>query len=118
GDAAAAAPRPVRRPATGVGARHALALPVRDPRRAAGHRGLVDSRAGRRLRATRAAELVSVDVTVVGSGPNGLAAAVTLAHAGLSVRVLERAATIGGGLRTLELTEPGFRHDLCSAVHP
>lgn len=61
---------------------------------------------------------MSIDVTVVGSGPSGLSAAVTLARAGLSVRVLERASTIGGGLRTSELTLPGFRHDVCSAVHP
>jgi phytoene dehydrogenase-like protein len=59
-----------------------------------------------------------VDVTVVGSGPNGLAAAVTAARAGLSVRVLEAANTLGGGVRTSELTLPGFRHDVCSAVHP
>lgn len=56
--------------------------------------------------------------TVVGSGPNGLAAAVTLARAGYAVRVLEAAETIGGGTRTEELTLPGFRHDVCSAVHP
>ncbi|WP_353809282.1 phytoene desaturase family protein [Agromyces sp. SYSU T00194] len=59
-----------------------------------------------------------IDANVVGSGPNGLAAAVTLAAAGLSVRLTERADTIGGGMRTEELTLPGFRHDLCSAVHP
>lgn len=59
-----------------------------------------------------------VDVTVVGSGPNGLAAAVTAARAGLAVRLLEAAPTLGGGLRTSELTLPGFRHDVCSAVHP
>jgi phytoene dehydrogenase-like protein len=59
-----------------------------------------------------------VDAIVVGAGPNGLAAAIELATAGRSVRVLERAATIGGGTRTEELTLPGFRHDVCSAVHP
>jgi phytoene dehydrogenase-like protein len=55
---------------------------------------------------------------VVGSGPNGLAAAITLARAGRSVLVIEAAPTIGGGARTAELTLPGFLHDVCSAVHP
>ncbi|PFG30260.1 phytoene desaturase family protein [Paramicrobacterium agarici] len=59
-----------------------------------------------------------LDAIVVGSGPNGLAAAVTLARAGLSVRVYERSEHLGGGSRTAELTEPGFHHDICSAVHP
>lgn len=58
------------------------------------------------------------DAIVVGAGPNGLAAAVVLARAGLSVRVLERSDTIGGGARTAEITLPGFLHDICSAVHP
>jgi phytoene dehydrogenase-like protein len=55
---------------------------------------------------------------VVGSGPNGLAAALTLARAGLAVQVIEGAAAPGGGCRTEGLTVPGFRHDVCSAVHP
>ena len=58
------------------------------------------------------------DAIVVGSGPNGLAAAITLARAGCSVRVYEANATIGGGARSAELTLPGFLHDVCSAVHP
>ena len=58
------------------------------------------------------------DAIVVGSGPNGLAAAVTLAAAGLRVQVIEGAGTPGGGCRTEELTLPGFRHDVCSAAHP
>jgi phytoene dehydrogenase-like protein len=60
----------------------------------------------------------TVDAVVVGAGPNGLAAAVELARAGLSVRVLEANDEIGGGARTEELTLPGFKHDVCSAIHP
>jgi phytoene dehydrogenase-like protein len=59
-----------------------------------------------------------VDAVVIGSGPNGLAAAITLAQAGRSVHVIEGADTIGGGARTAELTLPGYRHDVCSAIHP
>jgi phytoene dehydrogenase-like protein len=55
---------------------------------------------------------------VVGSGPNGLAAAITLAREGRSVLVLEAAGTIGGGTRSRELTLPGFVHDVCAAIHP
>ncbi len=58
------------------------------------------------------------EVTVVGSGPNGLACAVALAQAGVRVTVLEAAETIGGGTRSAELTVPGVVHDVCSATHP
>jgi phytoene dehydrogenase-like protein len=71
--------------------------------------------AGLRPSKRRVAEL---DAVVVGAGPNGLAAAVILARAGLRVRIYERESTIGGGARTAELTLPGFLHDVCSAVHP
>lgn len=60
----------------------------------------------------------SYDVVVVGSGPNGLAAAVRMAQNGSSVLVLEAEETIGGGARSAELTLPGCMHDVCSAVHP
>lgn len=56
--------------------------------------------------------------TIIGSGPNGLAAAVSLARAGYGVRVLEAADTVGGGVRTVPAALSGFRYDVCSAVHP
>lgn len=58
------------------------------------------------------------DAVVVGSGPNGLAAAITLQRAGVSVFLVEANKTIGGGMRSAELTLPGFVHDVCSAIHP
>src|SRR4029077_13521827 len=61
---------------------------------------------------------MDVDAVVVGSGPNGLAAALTMAAAGLRVQVIEGAPSVGGGCRTEELTLPGFWHDVCSAAHP
>ncbi|MGD2159447.1 MAG: NAD(P)/FAD-dependent oxidoreductase [Anaerolineales bacterium] len=61
---------------------------------------------------------ITYDAIIVGSGPNGLAAAITLARAGRSVLVLEAKETIGGGLRSQELTLPGYVHDVCSAIHP
>ena len=61
---------------------------------------------------------MSYDAVVLGSGPNGLAAAITLARAGQRVLVVEAKATPGGGMRTQEITLSGFRHDICSAIHP
>lgn len=60
----------------------------------------------------------SYDAVVVGSGPNGFAAAITLARAGYKVALFEAKDTIGGGMRTKELTLPGFKHDVCSAIQP
>ena len=61
---------------------------------------------------------MTIDAAIVGSGPNGLAAAIELARAGLKVRIHEAEPTIGGGTRSAALTLPGFIHDLCSAIHP
>ncbi|MDB6135137.1 MAG: hypothetical protein JWM59_3380 [Verrucomicrobiales bacterium] len=58
------------------------------------------------------------EAVIVGAGPNGLAAGITLAREGLRVLILEAADRPGGGTRTVELTLPGFHHDVCSAVHP
>jgi phytoene dehydrogenase-like protein len=58
------------------------------------------------------------DGIVIGSGPNGLAAAITLAQAGLATLLIEGKTTLGGGCRTAELTLPGFAHDVCAAIHP
>ena len=65
-----------------------------------------------------ASSTATPDAIVVGAGPNGLAAAISLAQAGKSVHVIERSSTIGGGCRTAELTLPGVLHDPCSAIHP
>src|SRR5579872_488118 len=58
------------------------------------------------------------DAVIVGSGPNGLAAAILMQQNGLSVLLIEGKDTIGGGMRSAELTLPGFIHDICSAIHP
>src|SRR3954470_13998673 len=58
------------------------------------------------------------DAVVVGSGPNGLTAAIVLAQAGLTVRILEAADTVGGGARSAEVKLPGFVHDVCFAIPP
>src|SRR5207244_2914826 len=83
---------------------------------AAAHCERADSTARTWRRVSSVAE--QFDAVVVGSGPNGLAAAIELARNGRSVVVLEAKDTIGGGARTAELTLPGFRHDVCSAIHP
>lgn len=60
----------------------------------------------------------SYDALVIGSGPNGLAAAITLVLEGISVKIFEAKDTVGGGMRTQELMQPGVFHDICSAIHP
>jgi phytoene dehydrogenase-like protein len=64
------------------------------------------------------APMAAYDAVIVGAGPNGLAAAIVLARAGLSTLILEANDTIGGGARSAEVTLPGFIHDICSAIHP
>ena len=59
-----------------------------------------------------------MDAVVVGAGPNGLSAALTLAQAGRSVLLIEGEETVGGAVRSAELTLPGFTHDVCSAIYP
>jgi phytoene dehydrogenase-like protein len=59
-----------------------------------------------------------LDAVIIGSGPNGLSAAITLAQAGREVVVYEARDVIGGGAKSAELTLPGFVHDVCSSVHP
>ena len=71
-----------------------------------------------RRRGVPVADARRYDAVVVGAGPNGLAAAITLARAGRSVLVLEAHPEVGGGSRSAALTLPGFVHDVCSAVHP
>jgi phytoene dehydrogenase-like protein len=63
-------------------------------------------------------KLDSSDVAIVGSGPNGIAAAIVLAEAGFKPKVFEMYSLPGGGLRTEELTIPGFHHDVCSGIYP
>src|SRR5687767_14967936 len=58
------------------------------------------------------------DAVIIGGGPNGLAAAITMQQQGLSALIIEAAPTIGGGARSAELTIPGYVHDICSAIHP
>lgn len=77
------------------------------------HLMVVDSWFGR-----KGHPFVSYDAVIIGSGPNGLAAAITLAQTGWRVLVIEAKATPGGGMRTLEVMLPGFRHDICAAIHP
>jgi phytoene dehydrogenase-like protein len=65
-----------------------------------------------------ASQSQSYDAVVIGSGPNGLAAAIRLALEGLSVKIFEASDTVGGGMRTKELMTAGYKHDVCSAIHP
>ena len=77
-----------------------------------------DQSVGWAVPTSSAATRRSYDAVVIGSGPNGLAAAIALAQQKRSVLVLEAQPTLGGGARTAELTLPGYHHDICSAIHP
>ncbi len=70
------------------------------------------------MNSTHSARQTDYDAVIIGSGPNGLSAAIALAREGWKTMVIEAADTIGGGMRTKELTRTGFLHDVCSAVHP
>lgn len=116
---------PVRAAATTAGETHPAR--TKNPPRHADHAGSPGRRPARDRQAeagrghggrAMSAPARALDAVVIGSGPNGLAAAIALARAGAAVAVLEAADTIGGGARTAEVTLPGFRHDLCSAAHP
>src|SRR4051812_22702794 len=93
---------------------------LRDPRTSfadgASARGTITREAALVITSDPAA--AEYDAVVIGAGPNGLAAAITIARAGRSVLVLEAADRAGGGARSAELTLPGFVHDICSAIHP
>jgi phytoene dehydrogenase-like protein len=70
------------------------------------------------VRVRELCKATSYDAVIIGSGPNGVAAAIVLAQKGLKVVLLEARETIGGGCRSAELTLPGFTHDICSSIHP
>jgi len=70
------------------------------------------------LNVSKSAQSPPYDAIVIGSGPNGLAAAITLAQHGKSEIVYEAQESIGGGARSAEITLPGFIHDVCSSVYP
>src|SRR5215207_7217825 len=72
----------------------------------------------RKRRGDRQKFMTQYDAVVVGSGPNGLAAAITIAQQGGKVLVVEGKETVGGGMRSAEVTLPGFVHDICSAIQP